>query len=244
MDESLLRGQLHWYYYISSSTRSSVKRFSRNSHISCLMTNRRGEHHLQSNRFPRSGSEPGWLFWPWRPRPHPPSTWRGSPAHSDGRCATGHRWDQNLQDRSDLSGNRRESMERRAELTWGNVDTRVLGLRQGHIDDDLALRQPHLHPAVSQRGEHQQPAGVPRPEGQTGRQGVAVTLTRQFQERCRVEKDGEGVGVGAGKRQVALKWMVSEKVRDCVTQTKTWAPESKHLFKKKLHTGTILYDLH
>lgn len=100
----------------------------------------------------------------------------------------------------------RKSMERRAELTWGNVDTRVLGLRQGHVDNDLALRQAHLHPAVSQRGEHQQPAGVPRPEGQTDRQSVTVALTRQFQKRRRVEKDGEGVGFGTGERQVALQW--------------------------------------
>lgn len=121
-----------------------------------------------------------------------------------------------------------KSMERRAELTWGNVDTRVLGLRQGHVDNDLALRQSHLHPAVSQRGEHQQPAGVPRPEGQTDRQSVAVALTRQLQKRRRVEKDGEGVGFGTGKRQVALKWMGSEKDRDGVTQTNTWAPEIKH----------------
>lgn len=126
-------------------------------------------------------------------------------------------------------------MERRAELTWGNVDTRVLGLRQGHIDNDLALRQSHLHPAVSQRGEHQQPAGVPRPEGQTDRQSVTGTLTRQFQKRRRVEKDGEGVGFGTGKRQVALKWMGSEKDRDGVTQTNTWAPEIKHLFLKKIY---------
>lgn len=165
------------------------------------------EHHLQSNRFLRSGSEQGWLSWQWRPHLHPRSTWRGSPAHSDGHCATGHHWDQNLQDTSDLGRRQGESTERRAELTWGDVDPHVLRLRQGHIDDDLALWQAYLHPAVSQHREHQQPAGVPRPEGQTDRQSVAVTLTRKFQEGCRVEKDGKRVGFGTGKRQVALKWI-------------------------------------
>lgn len=92
-----------------------------------------------------------------------------------------------------------------AEPTRRNVDARVPRLRQGGVDDDLALGQPHLHPALGQRGEHQQPAGVPGPEGEADRQRVAGALARQLQEGRGVEKDGEGVGFGAGEGQVALR---------------------------------------
>lgn len=73
----------------------------------------------------------------------------------------------------------------------------VLFLCHIHIDGDLALGQSHLHPAVSQHCEHQQSIWVPRPERQTDRQGVTVSLTGQPKEGCGVEEDGEGVGLGA-----------------------------------------------
>lgn len=88
--------------------------------------------------------------------------------------------------------------------TRGDLDARVLLLRDVDVDGDLALSQAHLHGAVGHGAIQEEPAGVPGAEVEADRGGVAAEAPGEAQEAGGVEEDGEGVGLGTGEGEVPL----------------------------------------